>query len=114
MGIDPKVEEPTRDLLGHAIRGEWEQFANVAEDIGLLISYRKHGTDWWEYLDQIENARDGRPSVRGRRLGTAPAVTKETRAEQVSVSPLAQPDTELRRIAERPRVVEFGARAHYG
>jgi hypothetical protein len=144
MGIDPKVEEPTRDLLGHAIRGEWEEFANVAEDIGeqrlieslslclriagyiaidisgrtwpavadvreiaqrvaavdldfnlteddahvyltravlgfeplsevfpdrgklasvpifttaaLLISYRKHGTDWWDYLDQIENA----------------------------------------------------------
>jgi hypothetical protein len=24
MGIEPKVEEPTRDLLGHAIRGEWD------------------------------------------------------------------------------------------
>jgi hypothetical protein len=144
MGIEPKVEEPARDLLGHAIRGEWEGFANVAEDIGdqrlleilslcgriagyiaidisghtwptvadvretaqrmaaagldfdlteddahaylaravlgfepltevfpdreklatvpifttaaLLVSYRKHGTDWWDYLDQIENA----------------------------------------------------------
>ena len=30
MGIEPKAEEPTRDLLGHAIRGEWEGFANVA------------------------------------------------------------------------------------
>jgi hypothetical protein len=144
MGIEPKAEEPTRDLLGHAIRGEWQDFANVAEDIGetrlleclslclriagyiaidisgrtwpttadvreiahrmaatdlgfdlseaeahaylnravldfepltevfpdreklaavpifttaaLLVSYRKHGTDWWDYLDQIENA----------------------------------------------------------
>lgn len=34
MGIEPKVEEPTRDLLGHAIRSEWDDFANVAEDIG--------------------------------------------------------------------------------
>lgn len=25
MGIDPKVEEPTRDQLGYAIRGEWER-----------------------------------------------------------------------------------------
>lgn len=144
MGIEGKVEEPTRDLLGHAIRGEWQDFANVAEDIGdqclleclnlclriagyivvdisghtwpttvdvreiarrmaavdldfdlseddahacltravlgfeplsavfpdreklatvpvfttaaLLVSYRRHGTDWWDYLDTIENA----------------------------------------------------------
>jgi hypothetical protein len=143
-GHQPKVEEPTRDLLGHAIRGEWQDFANVAEDIGeqrlleclnlclriagyiaidvsghtwpttadvreiaqrmasvdldfdlaeedahaylmravlgfeplvevftdrerltavpifttaaLLVSYRRHGTDWWDYLDQIESA----------------------------------------------------------
>jgi hypothetical protein len=34
MGIEPTVEEPTRDLLGHAIRGEWEGFANTTEDIG--------------------------------------------------------------------------------
>ena len=34
MGIEPKVEESTRDLLGHAIRGEWDDFANTAEDIG--------------------------------------------------------------------------------
>jgi hypothetical protein len=144
MGIEPKVEEPARDLLGHAIRGEWGGFANVAEDIGeqrlleclslclriagyividisghtwptvadvseiaqrmaavdldfdlteddaraclaravlgfepltevfpdreklaavpifttaaLLVSYRRHGTDWWDYLNTIENA----------------------------------------------------------
>ena len=144
MGIDPKAEEPTRDLLGHAIRGEWQDFANVAEDIGeqrlleclslclriagyiaidisgrtwptvadtreiaqriaaadldfdlteddahaylaravlgfepladvfpdreklvtvpifttaaLLVSYRRHGTDWWDYLNTIETA----------------------------------------------------------
>ena len=144
MSIEPRVEEPTRDLLGHAIRGEREGFANVAEDIGdqrlaeclslcgrisgyiaidisghtwpsvadvreiarrmaaadhafdlteddahaylaravlgfeplievfpdrtklasvpifttaaLLVSYRRHGTDWWDYLDQIEKA----------------------------------------------------------
>jgi hypothetical protein len=29
MGIEPKVEEPTRDLLGYAIRGEWDDFANI-------------------------------------------------------------------------------------
>lgn len=34
MRYPDKVEEPTRDLLGHAIRGEWQDFANVAEDIG--------------------------------------------------------------------------------
>jgi hypothetical protein len=144
MGIEPKVEDPTRDLLGHAIRGEWDDFANVAEDIGeprlleclslclriagyiaidisghawpttadvrdiarraaaaglgfdlteddaraclsravlgfeplievfpdpaklasvpifaaaaLLVSYRRHGTDWWDYLNTIETA----------------------------------------------------------
>ena len=144
MAIEPKVEEPTRDLLGHAIRGEWDGFANVAEDIGeqrlleclslclriagyiaidisghawpttaelreiarrmaaadlgfdlsendahaylaraalgfeplaevfpdrgklasvpifataaLLVSYRRHGTDWWDYLSTVETA----------------------------------------------------------
>jgi hypothetical protein len=34
MGIEPAVEAPARDLLGHAIRGEWDAFANLAEDIG--------------------------------------------------------------------------------
>ena len=34
MAIEPKVEKPARDLLGHAIRGECDDFANVAEDIG--------------------------------------------------------------------------------
>ena len=34
MRIDPKVEDPARDLLGHAIRGEWDDLASVAEDIG--------------------------------------------------------------------------------
>jgi hypothetical protein len=34
MGIDPKVEEPTRELLGHAIRGELDQFADLIEAIG--------------------------------------------------------------------------------
>jgi hypothetical protein len=34
MGIELKFEELTRDLLGHAIRSEWDDFANVAEDIG--------------------------------------------------------------------------------
>lgn len=144
MSIDPKVEEATRDLLGHAIRGEWDGFARVAEDIGdtrfleclslclricgyiaidvsgrawptaadvreiarrmagagldfdlgeedahaflaraalgfeplaevfpdreklisvpvfttaaLLVSYRRHGSDWWTYLDAVEDA----------------------------------------------------------
>jgi hypothetical protein len=144
MGIEPKVEAPARDLLGHAIRGKWDDFANVAEDIGeqrlleclslclriagyiaidisghawpteadvrdiatraaaadlgfdltgadahaylaraalgfepltevfpdrqklasvpilataaLLVSYRRHGTDWWDYLNTIETA----------------------------------------------------------
>jgi len=144
MQIDPKVEKPARDLLGHAIRSEWDEFAGVIEDIGeerfleclslylrvagyiaidicghkwptvadlreiaqrmatveldfdltesdvydylaraalgfeplievfpdrenlgsipvfatatLLVSYRRHGTDWWDYLEQIEAA----------------------------------------------------------
>jgi hypothetical protein len=34
MGIDPKVEKPARELLGHAIRGEFDQFAGVIEAIG--------------------------------------------------------------------------------
>jgi hypothetical protein len=34
MRIDPKVEEPTRDLLGHAIRGEFDEFASLIEAIG--------------------------------------------------------------------------------
>jgi hypothetical protein len=144
MGIEPKVEAPARDLLGHVIRGEWDDFGGVAEDIGeqrlleclslclriagyiaidisghawpteadvrdiatraaaadlgfdlteadahaylacaalgfeplaevfpdrqklasatifttaaLLVSYRRHGTDWWDYLNTIETA----------------------------------------------------------
>jgi hypothetical protein len=153
MGIEPKAEEPTRDLLGHAIRGEWDDFANTTEDIGdqgllaslslclrisgyiaidisghtlptvadiseiaqrmaavdldfdlteddahayltravlgfellievspdreklatvpifttaaLLVSYRRHGTDWWDYLDQIENALEAASRLSG-------------------------------------------------
>ena len=34
MQIDPKVEEAARDLLGYAIRGEFEQFAGVIETVG--------------------------------------------------------------------------------
>jgi hypothetical protein len=34
MQIDPKVEEAARDLLGHAIRGEFAEFAAVIEAIG--------------------------------------------------------------------------------
>jgi hypothetical protein len=34
MQIDPKVEEPTRDLLGHVIRGEYREFASLMESIG--------------------------------------------------------------------------------
>jgi predicted NBD/HSP70 family sugar kinase len=144
MAIEPRVEEPARDLLGRAIRGEWDDFANVAENIAeqrlleclglylqiagyiaidisghawpttadvrdiarraaaaglgfdlseddahaylaraalgfeplaevfpnrqklasatifttaaLLVSYRRHGTDWWDYLNTIETA----------------------------------------------------------
>jgi hypothetical protein len=144
MRIDPKVEKPARALLGHAIRAEWDEYANVIEDVGeerfleclslclrisgyiaidicehkwpsdadlrdiagrmsavdlnlgltepavyeclarcalgfeplaavfpdsqqaasvpvfataaLLVSYRRHGGDWWDYLEQIENA----------------------------------------------------------
>lgn len=144
MRIDPKIEKPTRALLGHAIRGEWDEFTGVIEDAGeerfleclslclriagyiaidvcggtwpsdadlrelgqrmaavdldlglteadvynylarsalgfepladvfpdkeqvggvpvfataaLLVSYRRHGTDWWDYLEQIERA----------------------------------------------------------
>jgi hypothetical protein len=34
MPIDPKIEEPTRDLLGHVIRGEFKENADVIESIG--------------------------------------------------------------------------------
>ena len=34
MRIDPEVERPTRDLLGHAIRAEWEEFAVVVQEVG--------------------------------------------------------------------------------
>jgi hypothetical protein len=34
MGIDPKVEKPTRDMLGHAIRGEFDELTDVIEAIG--------------------------------------------------------------------------------
>jgi hypothetical protein len=142
MRIDPKVEKPARALLGNAIRGEWDAYAEVIEDAGeerfreclslclriagyiaidvcghrwpsddelheiarrmtaadlnlgltepavydylaqcalgfrplteafpdpkqaasvpvfataaLLVSYRRHGTDWWDYLERIE------------------------------------------------------------
>jgi hypothetical protein len=144
MPIDPNAEKPARALLGQAIRGEWEAYAETVEDAGaerflealslclrvagyiaidisghrwpsdadlreiaghaaaaelnlglteasvhdylarcalgfqplaqvfpdkeqaasipvfataaLLVSYRAHGTDWWDYLDQIERA----------------------------------------------------------
>jgi hypothetical protein len=144
MRIDPKVEKPARALLGHAIRGEWDAYAEGIEDAGeerfleclslylraagyiaidicgsrwpsdtelreiarraadtelglglaepavyaflarcalgfepiahvipdteqaasvpvfataaLLVAYRRHGTDWWDYLEQIERA----------------------------------------------------------
>jgi hypothetical protein len=32
--IDPKVEEPTRDMLGHAIRGELPDLAAVIQSVG--------------------------------------------------------------------------------
>jgi hypothetical protein len=32
--IDPKVEEPTRDMLGHAIRGELQDLAALIQSVG--------------------------------------------------------------------------------
>jgi hypothetical protein len=32
--IDPKVEEPTRDMLGHAIRGELQHLAALIQSVG--------------------------------------------------------------------------------
>jgi hypothetical protein len=32
--IDPKVEEPTRDMLGHAIRGELQPLASLIQSVG--------------------------------------------------------------------------------
>jgi hypothetical protein len=34
MRIDPRIEKPARDMLGHAVRGELEQMAGVAQAIG--------------------------------------------------------------------------------
>jgi hypothetical protein len=34
MSIDPNIEKPTRDLLGHAIRGELEKMGNLIYAIG--------------------------------------------------------------------------------
>jgi hypothetical protein len=168
MSIEPKVEEPARDLLGHAIRGEWQDFANVAEDIGeqrlaeclslylriagyividisgqtwpavadvrevaqrmattdldfdlnegdahaylaraalgfeslaevfpdreklatvpvfttaaLLVSYRRHGTDWWDYLTIIENALETATPLPGDVLPALLLLTRRKRA----------------------------------
>jgi hypothetical protein len=32
--IDPKVEEPTRDMLGHAIRGELQDLSTLIQSVG--------------------------------------------------------------------------------
>jgi hypothetical protein len=42
MGIDPKAEEPAS--------------VPVLATATMLVSYRRHGTDWWDYLEQIELA----------------------------------------------------------
>jgi len=34
MTIDPKVEEPTRDMLGHAIRGELQELSTLVQSVG--------------------------------------------------------------------------------
>ncbi len=34
MPIDSKIEEPTRELLGHVIRGEFQEFADLVDAIG--------------------------------------------------------------------------------
>jgi hypothetical protein len=34
MGIDPKIEKPTRTMLGHAIRGELEELASQIHAVG--------------------------------------------------------------------------------
>lgn len=34
MAIDPKVERPTRTMLGHAIRHELDELADVIQGLG--------------------------------------------------------------------------------
>jgi hypothetical protein len=34
MPIDPDAEKPARALLGHALQGDWDAFANVVVDVG--------------------------------------------------------------------------------
>jgi hypothetical protein len=34
LRIDPKLEDATRDLLGHTVRGEWDELARVIQTIG--------------------------------------------------------------------------------
>jgi hypothetical protein len=34
MPIDSKIEEPTRELLGHVIRGEFQESADIVDAIG--------------------------------------------------------------------------------
>jgi hypothetical protein len=105
MSIEPKVEEPARDLLGHAIRGEWQDFANVAEDIGeqrltecLSLCLRIagyividiSGRAWPTAADVREVAQrmattdldsgKRRPPARRRASGLAPAHAKKKRA----------------------------------
>jgi len=171
--IEPKVEEATRDLLGHAIRGEWDDFANVAEDVGdarfleclslclrisgyiaidvsgrawptvadiqeiarrmsaveldfnlseedaysflaraalgfeplaavfpdreklisvpifttaaLLVSYRRHGSDWWNYLDAVEDALEkATPAVRRRASRPASPFVRKACTQQMN------------------------------
>jgi hypothetical protein len=166
MRIDPKIEKPTRDMLTHAIRGEFEQMGDVAQSIGderfqqclalclrtaayiaidvcgqrwpsdaelreiaqnmagvemdfdlgepdvydylarsalgfepliqvfpeqqaaasvpifatatLLVSYRAHGTDWWDYLETIEGALE---AASASELSVLPALILRSRRE---------------------------------
>ncbi|MGH3246231.1 MAG: hypothetical protein ACRDOI_08475 [Trebonia sp.] len=34
MRIDPKIEKSTRDMLGHAVRGKFDELADVIETVG--------------------------------------------------------------------------------
>lgn len=171
MPIEPEVEEPARDLLGYAIRGEFDEYADAMADIGaqryvdardlclrlsgyvvidacgrewptdtdlrrvaellgqaemkfdleegdvyeylartvlgfeplsdvftdnekaatvpffataaLLVAYRPQGTDWWEYLDIVEQAlEDAEPIADELAEETLPALLLLTRRAQ--------------------------------
>jgi hypothetical protein len=54
--VTHRIEQERIEPLA-AVFPDRQQAASVpVSTTALLVSYRRHGSDWWEYLEQIENA----------------------------------------------------------